>query len=88
MRDALTNRRLALQMLLALGGGALSRSVFAEPNFGSRIPGGADDFSGSLADPEPLFAAPTRIDRIGRVMTSVKVNGKGPYRFVNSLLTC
>ena len=38
--------------------------------------------SGALADPEPLFAAPTRLDRIGRVMTHVKVNGKGPFRFV------
>jgi predicted aspartyl protease len=38
--------------------------------------------SGALADPEPLFAAPTRMDRIGRVMTQVMVNGKGPFRFV------
>jgi hypothetical protein len=29
-----------------------------------------------------LFAAPTRLDRIGRVMTMVMVNGKGPFRFV------
>jgi predicted aspartyl protease len=29
-----------------------------------------------------LFAAPTRLDRIGRVMTQVMVNGKGPFRFV------
>jgi len=82
MSETLTNRRLALQMLLALGGGLSSRSLFAEPNITGRIPGGADDLAGSLADPEPLFAAPTRLDRIGRVMTQVKVNGKGPFRFV------
>jgi len=82
MSEPLTNRRLALQMLLALGGGLGSRSLFAEPNIGSRLPGGADDLAGSLADPEPLFAAPTRIDRIGRVMTQVMVNGRGPFRFV------
>ena len=82
MREPLTNRRLALQMLLALGGGIHARSIFAEPNIGPRIPGGADDLSGGLADPEPLFAAPTRLDRIGRVMTPVMVNGKGPFRFV------
>src|SRR4030095_13036457 len=82
MRDVLTNRRFALQMLLALGGSALSRSVLAEPNIGSRIPGSAEDFAGSLSAPAPLFAAPTRVERIGRVMTAVKVNGKGPYRFV------
>ena len=29
-----------------------------------------------------MFAAPTRLDRIGRVMTQVMVNGKGPFRFV------
>jgi Aspartyl protease len=82
MREKLADRRLALQMLLALGGGLCSRSIFAEPNIGSRIPGGGEDFAGVLADPEPLFAAPTRLDRIGRVMTPVMVNGKGPFRFV------
>ncbi len=82
MRETIANRRLALQMLLALGGGLCSRSILAEPNIGSRIPGGAEDFAGSLADAEPLFAAPTRLDRVGRVMTPVMVNGKGPFRFV------
>jgi aspartyl protease len=82
MRVGPTNRRMALQALLALGGGLCSRDLFAEPNFASRIPGTPEDLSGALADPEPLFAAPTRLDRIGRVMTHVMVNGKGPFRFV------
>jgi len=83
MREPPTNRRYALQALLAISGGLCSRSLFAEPNIGLRMPGGlSDDISGSLADPEPLFAAPTRLDRIGRVMTQVMVNGKGPFRFV------
>jgi Aspartyl protease len=78
-----TNRRFALQALLALGGGLCSRALLAEPNIGLRAPGGVgDDLLGSLNDPEPLFAAPTRLDRIGRVMTQVMVNGKGPFRFV------
>jgi predicted aspartyl protease len=82
MRES-TNRRFALQALLALGGGVCSRALFAEPNIGLGVPGGArDDILGSLNDPEPLFAAPTRLDRIGRVMTQVMVNGKGPFRFV------
>ena len=81
MREMLTNRRFALQALLALGGGICSRSVLADPNIG-RMPGGPEDVAGSLAEPEPLFAAPTRLDRIGRVMTAVMVNGKGPFRFV------
>src|SRR6188768_1060104 len=77
-----TNRRFALQALLALGGGLCSRAVFADPNIGARVPGTPEDLAGSLAEPEPLFAAPTRLDRIGRVMTPVMVNGKGPFRFV------
>lgn len=77
-----TSRRMALQALLALGGLGAARSIFAEPNIGIRVPGSPEDLSGALADPEPLFAAPTRLDRIGRVMTHVMVNGKGPFRFV------
>jgi hypothetical protein len=80
--DSPTSRRTALQALLALGGLSCSRSLFAEPNNAARVPGTPEDLSGALADPEPLFAAPTRLDRIGRVMTHVKVNGKGPFRFV------
>jgi hypothetical protein len=60
----------------------LLASLFAEPNIAARVPGTPEDLSGALADPEPLFAAPTRLDRIGRVMTNVMVNGKGPFRFV------
>ena len=56
--------------------------MFAEPNIAARVPGTPEDLAGALADPEPLFAAPTRLDRIGRVMTQVMVNGKGPFRFV------
>jgi len=82
MRDSPTNRRVALQALLALGGMSCSGALFAEPNIPSRAPGTPEDLSGANSDPEPLFAAPTRLDRIGRVMTHVKVNGKGPFRFV------
>jgi predicted aspartyl protease len=82
MRDSPTSRRTALQALLALGCSLTVRDLFAEPNISSRLPGSPEDLSGALADPEPLFAAPTRLDRIGRVMTHVMVNGKGPFRFV------
>jgi len=82
MRDSPTNRRMTLQALLALSGWSCSRMLFAEPNIPSRAPVTPEDLSGAHADPEPLFAAPTRLDRIGRVMTHVMVNGKGPFRFV------
>jgi predicted aspartyl protease len=32
--------------------------------------------------PEPRYAAPTRRDRIGRVLVPVTINGKGPFRLV------
>jgi hypothetical protein len=82
MGDSPTSRRTALQALLALGGSLTVRDLFAEPNIGARLPGPPEDLTGALAEPEPLFAAPTRLDRIGRVMTHVMVNGKGPFRFV------
>ena len=82
MRETPTSRRFALQALLALGGGFCTRAVLAEPNIGARLPGGPEDLTAGLAEPEPLFAAPTRLDRIGRVMAQVMVNGKGPFRFV------
>jgi len=34
------------------------------------------------ADEEPLYAAPTQIDRIGRILAPVMVNGQGPFRFL------
>lgn len=82
MRDLPTSRRSALQALLALGGLGCAPSLLAEPSFAPSLPGGPEDLLGSLGEPEPLFAASTRLDRIGRVMTNVMVNGKGPFRFV------
>jgi predicted aspartyl protease len=32
--------------------------------------------------PEPLYAAPTALDRSGRILAAVRVNGRGPYRFI------
>lgn len=39
----------------------------------------------SAAKPDPadmLFASPTRLDRVGRIVVPVLINGKGPYRFL------
>jgi predicted aspartyl protease len=36
----------------------------------------------TVEQPEHLFAAPTRADRIGRVMAPVKINGRGPFRLI------
>lgn len=32
--------------------------------------------------PEPLYAAPTRADRAGRIHAAVEINGQGPFRFI------
>jgi predicted aspartyl protease len=32
--------------------------------------------------PEPLFAAPTRLDRSGRILAPVMINGQGPFRLI------
>lgn len=38
-----------------------------------------------VARDQPLYAAPTRPDRVGRMLASVEVNGSGPYRFIIDL---
>lgn len=42
------------------------------------LPPAADE----LAAPEPLYAAPTRADRAGRIHAAVMINDSGPYRFI------
>ena len=32
--------------------------------------------------PEPLYAAPTRADRAGRIHAAGEINGQGPFRFI------
>ena len=34
------------------------------------------------AKPEAMYASPTRADRVGRILASVEINGRGPYRFI------
>lgn len=31
---------------------------------------------------EPLYAAPTSVDRVGRILAAVEIDGRGPYRFI------
>src|SRR5438874_8726067 len=50
----------------------------------SSPPQGAADASRGLS-PEAddlLFASPTRLDHIGRIIAPVMVNGQGPFRFI------
>jgi predicted aspartyl protease len=34
------------------------------------------------APDEPLYAAPTTLDRVGRVLAPVRIDGQGPFRFI------
>lgn len=63
--------RLPMLALLLLG---LPPSSPAEANDGQ-----------PRADDQPLYAAPTRPDRVGRMLAAVEVNGSGPYRFIIDL---
>src|SRR6185503_8146145 len=36
----------------------------------------------AVSEPEPLFASPTRLDRVGRIVAPVYINGQGPFRLV------
>jgi hypothetical protein len=36
----------------------------------------------SPAAPQPMFAAPTRLDRTGRILAPVMINGQGPFRLI------
>ena len=50
-----------------------ARSQAADPDAVERTPSSTD---------EPLYAAPTTRDRIGRVLAPVLVDGQGPFRFL------
>jgi predicted aspartyl protease len=63
---------LALCLQAALLGAEVSTPPFTSPT----------DAPPAAEETEPLFASPTRLDRIGRVMAPVIINGRGPYRLV------
>lgn len=42
----------------------------------------SDTPDADAAEDEPLFASPTRVDRIGRIVAPVLINGQGPFRLV------
>ncbi len=44
--------------------------------------GSTPQLAPAVQPPEHLFAAPTRPDRIGRIMAPVFINGRGPFRLI------
>ncbi|MCU0976394.1 MAG: aspartyl protease family protein [Steroidobacteraceae bacterium] len=69
-----------LVALVALPGTAQTAPAPAEP----RAPAtdGSHETQATTTESPPSWVAPTRIDRVGRILAPVYVNGSGPYAFV------
>lgn len=52
------------------------------PQPGVKPPPGTAPATAQDAEDAALFAAPTRLDRIGRIVAPVMINGQGPFRFI------
>jgi len=60
-------------------------SVIGPPRASAQVIEGAAAGNATPAEsqePAPLYAAPTRLDRAGRVLAAVEINGQGPFRFI------
>ena len=80
--DSLTRSLLgaALAMLMSSSGSsAAPASDSSQPETEIAPPAPAVD---AVEDPGPKFATPTTLDRAGRIVAPVEINGQGPFRFV------
>ena len=74
---------MALLTTLGVGGTALAASPYGNvPDVQQASLGSTPQLAPTVQPPEHLFAAPTRPDRIGRVMAPVFINGRGPFRLI------
>ena len=82
-------RRLPWAVLALLGFGGVGRAtpfdtIITDGGVGqggsAQVATRADSLGGNVDD--SLFASPTTRDHIGRVVVPVKINGRGPYRFI------
>jgi predicted aspartyl protease len=72
---------LGTTLLTCVGGPLLAPAAWAveTPATGTHI---APQPVAPVLEEQYLYAAPTTIDRIGRIMAPVMINGQGPFRFV------
>lgn len=77
MASRLPNRYVWSLLLLGL----LAVTAGAEPQRGGTGTQLAPADSAVLGD-DLLYASPTRLDHVGRIVAPVMINGKGPYRFI------
>src|ERR1700722_16903116 len=78
--------RICLATSFCLGNSATGFSApqFAELNLPTpaRLASVATSPSAASADDGPQYAVSTRLDRIGRIVAPVMINGRGPFRFM------
>lgn len=78
--------RICLATSFWLGNGAtsFSASQFAGSNLPTpaRLAHVATSVSATSTDEGPQYAVSTRLDRIGRIIAPVMINGRGPFRFM------
>lgn len=67
-----TKRLLILVALTMLGVGAAGAECVSAPELAAY----------QTMTPEDISAGPTRLDRLGRVVAPISVNGQGPFRFI------
>jgi len=60
----------------------LLASLAFSPTVVSTQGNGLAPTAAELPADEPLFASPTRLDRIGRIVAPVTINGQGPFRLI------
>jgi len=82
---AVNDPRAFLRDCLLTAAAMILAGVVGPPPAIAQVSEGAAAGSPASADslaPEPLYAAPTRLDRAGRVLAAVMINGQGPFRFI------
>jgi len=73
-----------MALLLGCGGISLAVTPFPEQFSASRLPVRQPAQAADAADlpDQLLYAVSTRLDRIGRIIVPVTINGRGPFRFM------
>jgi predicted aspartyl protease len=60
----------------------VTAAAAAEPAPQESVPAVTSPAVATLEDDAPEFAAPTTLDRAGRIVAPVEINGQGPFRFI------
>lgn len=82
LRSATASLILIAAMLAASSAGAAQDRATAASTQSPVTPAAVPEQPGTDRAPHPVYAWPTTLDRAGRILVAVEVNGKGPFRFV------